>query len=251
MAEWRRNYSQDESTSTGDRPILLLPFRADDALVPGQSRDLILKEGRLFDLVQDAMDDHDSVIGAALLGEDGFLDVLSLCEIHHFEVHPGYRGKVTVSITLKAVGRAGITSMTEMKPIMRGYCQEIVDNVICDVSLASGIVDDIEAVVEDLSRRKDWHMQRQLYEKAYTLTLESLDQAFHPKDQIDGDRRVGDIIAASWAIFAVVSDKTILQKAMKIVDLVERLRFGLKAVLAEKYVMKPTNSLNDIDVGFE
>lgn len=251
LAEWRGRVvcPGAEGSSTRDRPILILPFKAEDALLPGQSRDLILKEGRLFDLVQDATDDHDSVLGAALLGDDGFLDILSLCEIHNFDVHSGYRGRVKVSITLRALTRARMTEIAEVKPIMKGSCREMVDDEVDDIASASVIIDDIESILGDLSRRKDWRNQRQLYDEAFALALESMSSAVG--SGLSEDKRLPEISAASWAIFAVVRDKRILLKAMKITDTLERLRIGLKALLAEKYHMAPITDFNDADVGFE
>lgn len=253
LVEWRGKVTRGEegSSTGGDRPILLLPFEAEDALLPGQSRDLILKEGRLFDLVQDAMDDYDSVIGAALLGDDGFLDVISLAEIHNFDVHSGYRGKVTVSITLKALGRAEMTELTEMKPIMRGYCKEIVDDTVHNIASATCIVRDIEAIIDDLSRRKDWCGRRQLYDEAYSHIIESITSS--SISRLDEDESLSKSFAASWAVFSVVRETSAFPDAMKIIDLVDRLRFGLKCVLAEKCQMAPIVNSNDagVDIGFE
>uniref|UniRef100_A0A7S4IN35 Lon N-terminal domain-containing protein n=1 Tax=Odontella aurita TaxID=265563 RepID=A0A7S4IN35_9STRA len=247
LVEWRDQGGSDAR----ERPILILPFKAEDALMPGQSRDLILKEGRLFDLVQDSMDDHGSVIGAAFVGEDGFLDVLSLCEIHGFEVHSGYRGKVTVSITLLALGRAEMTEIMEMKPTVKGYCEEMKDDKIFDIAMASGIVDDIEAIIEDLSRREDWRNQRKLYDDAYTRTVESF-ESVKPSSFSQFDQILSRITAKSWAIFAAVKDRSTELEALKTTDLIKRLRLGLKAVLVEKYRMEPSINLNaGLDVGFE
>ena len=110
-----------------DREILLLPFRATEALVPGQSVSIVLKEGRYMDLFQDCIDDHCSILGMALLGEDAILQAMVLCEIDDFRVDAGFRGKVTVQVTLRAVGRATVREITQMKPVMMAIGRELVD----------------------------------------------------------------------------------------------------------------------------
>jgi hypothetical protein len=53
-----------------------------EALVPGQSRTILLKEGRFFDLIDDAIDSHISIVGMVLMGDDGIIMAgMPLCQI--------------------------------------------------------------------------------------------------------------------------------------------------------------------------
>jgi hypothetical protein len=74
--------------------------------VLGQSVSIALNHGRYFDLVQDAVDDHASVLGMALMGEDGLLPTVVLCQMEDDDYHvdAGVRGRITVSVTLTGVG---------------------------------------------------------------------------------------------------------------------------------------------------
>lgn len=103
----------------------MLPFRAEQALVLGKSLSCTLKDGRFFDLFQDCIDEHSSVLGMALLGEDGILDHVILCEISDYSIDAGFRGRLTIHVTLTAVGRAALVQLTQMQPIMIALCREI------------------------------------------------------------------------------------------------------------------------------
>lgn len=71
--EWSDRGSED-NINNKPREVLLLPFAATEALLPGQSREIALKQGRFLELFDECMEDHDSVLGMALMGEDNFLD---------------------------------------------------------------------------------------------------------------------------------------------------------------------------------
>lgn len=101
---WRR-YASNES-------FLLLPLSINQALFPGQTSDtILLKEGRWFDLIDESIEDHQGWIGTVLMGQDGLLPILPICEIVQFELAAGYRGKVTATVQLKGVGRAKLVEL--------------------------------------------------------------------------------------------------------------------------------------------
>ena len=129
LSEWRQKLAADNSATPQPQPLLLLPFATSDILPIGQSTTIVLKEGRYYDLFQDCIDEYESIMGMAIMGDDGLCDTLMLCNISDFDVDAGYRGKVTVSVTLRAVGRAALVELVQMKPIMMGMCLQVVDEL--------------------------------------------------------------------------------------------------------------------------
>lgn len=225
ITEWRK---QD-----GDqlREVLMLPFRADKALVPGQSLSCTLNDGRFFDLFQDCVDEHCSVLGMALMGDDGILKTVVLCEINEYSVDAGFRGRITVRVTLKAVGRATLVEFVQTKPIMTAVCRELVDHdddaaTFIDPTSTAELLIDIQSVVHTLGKEKQFN-------EAYNLAL-------GPKFVTS---ELCDWTAASWAAFAVVADKSSVPKALSVTNLVDRLQLGLK-VLLEQFVRQSSSTVS-------
>eukprot|EP00980_Cylindrotheca_fusiformis_P008222 scaffold1736_cov127-Cylindrotheca_fusiformis.AAC.36 len=226
ILEWRR----ESELPAND--ICLLPFPTVEALVPGQSTTIILKEGRFFDLVDDAIENHCSIIGMVLMGDDGIiLDGMPLCEIVNMEIFPGFRGKVTAEITLESVGRARIIELTQLKPTMIGKCVEIVD----DPPSKSG---DYLNTSRDLARRLEETLKAMpdscyydSYSAAHSLALRVL---------ADDETNIGEaeeLAAASWAIIACLQPErrsSVAPKAVATTDLLERFQLGAKAILEEQ-----------------
>ena len=142
LAEWRdavperaagnsgTNGSGSGSGSRGSgrgRPIPMLPFPSEDVLVRGQSTTIVLREGRHHDLLDECVSGHGSLVGMALLDDDGLLEVMPLCEIGDVDVRAGYGLGVALHVTLRAVGRATIEEVTRMRPTMGGICCELAD----------------------------------------------------------------------------------------------------------------------------
>jgi len=224
----------------------MLPFRATEALVPGQSVSIVLKEGRFYDLFQDCMDCHSSVLGMALMGEDSILDTLVLCEIADFSVDAGFRGKVTVAVTLRAVGRATVREITQMKPIMMGVCRELRDSSVDDD--ATSFVDDIRSTVAVLGRQTEWDQACRMA-RDWCTTTTSADVS--PKDE-----QLGDVAAASWAALAVARDKTKIADAIALTNTTKRLQLALKVLLDETFDLNsgPSTTLqtdSETSGGFE
>ena len=74
LSEWRQGRAAvGPGGASQQTPLLLLPFPPSDLLPVGQSTTIVLKEGRYYDLFQDCIDDHESVLGMAILG-DSHLD---------------------------------------------------------------------------------------------------------------------------------------------------------------------------------
>jgi hypothetical protein len=199
------------------------------------------------------------MVGTILMGDDVLLNEMPLCHIRDFDVQSGFRGKVTVAVTLQAVSRVKLVEMTQMKPIMMGLCTELVDDeVTIDLSLANDLVNDIESIIDDLSRVKtSGGINRQsTYKKAYKLALEALTitrgdgRTKNPMDK-DERRSLSRLTAASWAVFTIASNKSSLYKAIATTNVVERLQLGLNTLLDEKF-QRSADSFNERDenIGF-
>jgi len=236
--------SSSNSAEAADREILLLPFRATEALVPGQSVSIVLKEGRYMDLFQDCIDDHCSILGMALLGEDSILNAMVLCEIDDFEVDAGFRGKVTVQVTLRAVGRATVKEITQMKPVMVAIGRELVDDkkqdpaVLLEESSAtesasettiSNLLKDIQSTIQALGRQAE-------FEQACQLIRDHVSSS-SPATSTDNDSGVSDELVVSWAIFAIALDKSQVAEAIARTNVVERLQLGLQVLVGETFDM--------------
>ena len=98
--EWRDKISStnsDSTTSTNNSttlPLLLLPFKPTQIILPGQSTKLQFKQGRYIDIIDEALTSYESVVGLSILDDDGLLYVI-LCEIDEesFVMNSvGYRG---------------------------------------------------------------------------------------------------------------------------------------------------------------
>jgi len=233
LPEWRQ-----QATIGDNRPILLLPFRANEAILRGQSTEIVLKDGRFFDLFQDTIDEHESILGMALMGDDRILDEIVLCQIHDFKVDAGFRGRITINVTLKAVGRATMVELTQMKPIMTGVCREVIDEppAADKMSSSRSLVSDIELIVQELK------LQPQ-YSEACKVAM----------DESIVDDKIRELTAASWAALVVSDNKAALNRAIACTSVTKRLQLGLKLLLEEKFKMSSSEQVpfQDNDVGFE
>lgn len=250
LLEWRDQQAHySESSMQNAKSLLLLPFSADEALVQGQCKEIVLKDGRFFDLFQDSIDDHESIVGMVLMGEDGMLNEFPLCEIHDFEVKMGFKGKLTVDVTLRAVGRARLNELIQMKPIMIGRCSELADDedtVTHEAMVyANEVVDSIERIIGELKTRGENNQHLGVaYNEAYDEALQvhrlSLGSRIKIKTSSTDElkRPFEELVAASWAVFAAVSDKSCVVRALQLTNFMDRLQFGLKMILEDKYLVK-------------
>lgn len=295
LAEWRAHHhgndNSDDNVSSADtkknnndnnvnsdRDILLLPFRIEEALVPGQSVAITLKHGRFMDLFHDAMDDHNNcILGMVLLDDDGIGScptTIVLCEIQDFQVDAGFRGKITIEVTLKAVSRASLRELTAWKPIMKGVCQELVDKTSNrdeynrdtdytaaasttnsssrEVGAETDLLDNIQSTLDVLDKQPQF---QQAYNQALCLGTTLKTDAVTSEDSMKPSRNssiaallennvsltVRDgLTAASWAVWAVADDQyesksVLLPQALSSTCALERLQLGLKVLLEERF----------------
>ena len=194
-------------------------------------------------------------MGMAIMGDDGLWDTVALCEIFDFDVDAGYRGKVTVSVTLRAVGRARLVELVQMKPVMMGLCLEMVDDEDVDgnddewTMAADELLGTIDSTVQSLgleSRYRDALelAQRTLVEGSVTLKEDLRDD--------DDQAMLLRVTAASWAVFGICTPAAApsgmitacLREAMAATSALERLKLGRKALL-EMMMYRGSETTND------
>jgi hypothetical protein len=234
FAEW-----QDDPSSPTD--LHLLAFPASEALIPGQSTTIVLKEGRFYDLMDDAIENHHSVIGMVLVGEDGIIfDGMPLCEIVSMEVKSGFRGKITIDMELESVGRAKLLELNQMKPTMMGSCIELVDNYnthkVSDLEKSQDMLMKLEKMIKDLNGGSFNSGYESACQRAFNVTTREHGLG-------EGNSQLCELAAASWAILACLPERpsTIASKAIATTDIFQRLQLGAKAILEEQ--IKQTTSL--------
>ena len=240
IAEWRAQCGHQCENAPTHGPatcsIPMLPLAPSQALLPGQtSGNIILKEGRWFDLLDEAVEDHCRVVGTSLMGPDGLLPVLPLCEIDHYELSAGYRGKVTASIRLRGVGRAQLLQLEQVKPFMVGRVQELYDERQLQddgggVELAD-ILRELETLVQDCGRLEDY---KSAYRPAREITPGKKQDSSHDRVCSAIER----LEAASWAATSLalpmdppdnMEDYAITKRyqALETVNAMERLRWAM------------------------
>lgn len=96
------------SSSSSPLPLLLLPFPPTQILLPGQSTTFQFKHGKYMDLIDDSITNYYGTLGFSILGDDGLLSTVVLCEIIEdtLDVKMGYRGFSSMEVGIRAVGRA-------------------------------------------------------------------------------------------------------------------------------------------------
>ena len=250
LSEWRQGFAADDphNAPLQPQPLLLLPFATSDILPIGQSTTIVLKEGRYYDLFQDCIDDYESIMGMVIMGDDGLCDTLVLCNISDFDVDAGYRGKVTVSVTLRAVGRAALVELVQMKPIMMGMCLEMMDeaqgagaggstDTDDEWTLAQELLGDIESILPTLGLEYQ-------YNDALDLAQRALIEDGTIEDDVEETENQSrlQMTAASWAVLGACmpnnsSDmiSSCLQEAMATTSPLIRLKLGRKALLEMMY----------------
>jgi hypothetical protein len=199
------------------------------------------------------MDEKNSIFGMAQMGDDGVLPVMPLCELVEFEVNSGFRGRVSVRVTFRAVARARLRNLTQLKPVMAGIVTELLDEGTADITAANELVDNVENLLHGFTQNGETPSvnPQQCYKKACELALETNTQGYLTTSQAKlGQRSVSELAAASWAVFATCSD-TNLYTALAMTNLTDRLQFGLDTLLHEKNTRNKDSYKTEDDLGFE
>lgn len=231
-------------------------------MLPGESRTLVLKEGRFIELVEEVTSEetYQNVMGIAVMGEDHLMSVVSLCEVTSYSLDAGFRGKVTATVTLHCVGRAKLDELQQVKPIMEGRCHELVDS-----SSPVGSADDDNQLVACQQVAKDIesllegaYFSSSQYQKAFWNSLTAL--GYQPTVLLTRDPSATntrkELEASSWATLSMLSTETSLRyQGLQTTDLLERLQLGRSGLLQEQMLSSPTrNTTCDSafdDSGFE
>lgn len=195
LLEWREVQETREMSR-----LLLLPYRESDILLPGQASQVVLKEGRHFDMVDEALEEHQSIIGQAVMGEDKLSSTLSLCHITDADVNSGYRGKITMTISLESVGKATLEELLAMKPVPQGYCSEVNEDwTNQELDKLLRLQKDVESTIfqlDALSPNDKTPAFHNRYEGALLALRKSQTTSSVDRDGIE---------ASSWAVFAALS----------------------------------------------
>ena len=101
--EWRKRHGSEVTA-----PLVLLPFEPLQVMLPEQVTTLEFKHGKFMDIIYDATETRDPVIGLSILSDDGLLPVCILAEVieDELDMRMGYRGFSCMSIGIRAVGPA-------------------------------------------------------------------------------------------------------------------------------------------------
>ena len=176
-------------------------------------------------MVEEALEDHHSMIGQAVMGEDSLASTLSLCHITETNVNSGYRGKITMTISLESVGRATLEELLALKPVPQGYCSELKEDwsnqELEELLRLQRQVESILFELDALSPNDDTSAFRTRYEGA-TSALRKL--------QDTGSSDLDGIEASSWAVFAalaVMENSFEPRKALESPTAMDRLIYGL------------------------
>jgi len=252
LKEWRdaihkktKRQHQQQHSNSGSTILPLLAFGVDDdsgLLVPGQSLNLVLKEGRFLDLFQDSIDDYHSMVGLVRMDDDGhFLPYMALCAVEDLDVNIGYRGKLTMDVTLRAVSRAVFSSeFTQTKPILMGFCNEIKDDNIHTINkesldICSDMANQIETIILSSSTINNSNdnnatgiINRHQYMEAYKSLLNTTTTTSKIIDRLN---------TISWSVFAAIpfQQQDEKQKILVGTSLEERLSLGLKILWNQQY----------------
>ena len=147
--EWRDKFSSTSSSktsiinnSTTTLPLLLLPFKPAQIILPGQSTKLQFKQGKYIDIIDEALTSYESVVGLSILDDDGLLPYVILCEINEesFVMNSvGYRGFSSVEVDVCAVGRAyRVTTTNDLNTEEEGKVEEARTFIIRDDTVSGG-----------------------------------------------------------------------------------------------------------------
>jgi len=195
---------------------LFLPFPPQDFLLPGQSRQLLLKEGRFFDMIEEVTEERNSFLGMSAMGPDGLLSYAMLCKIDQYELEAGYRGKVTATITLQAQEPLRVVEWTALRPLMRGVCCSVKEESWTEKE-AEEARDLVTFLEINLSSR-----QRVMYDEALAMAKGVIESTE------DG---ASSLQASSWAIFAALGQPA---RAMECQGRLDRLQTGVRLLLNDQ-----------------
>jgi hypothetical protein len=266
IVEWRDTcFSASECLTELRKPVCLLPFDYEEALVQGQTKELRLYEERFIHLFEDVMENHEGVLAMALLSEEeeAILSSVPLCEVADYTRMAGEFG---IFLTIKCVGRVELMDVDQDGQYMVAECIEIMDSGSPDLSQANLVADSIDKMVKKMSRIEEELSDRleeqvklgklpdgieflndsdnfcddndddvpnrlERYQGAFENALESDSQGYMLSSSSQSKRSIQELTAISWAAFATEAvddlDAQFRVQALDTDNLVERLKLGL------------------------
>lgn len=201
-----------------------------------------------MDMIDESLTLYESVVGMSVLDQDGVLPVVVVCEVieEEVDVKSGYRGFSSMEVGLRAVGRMwrwdeaqggrDISKKTDrvfhgrkvLDDIQIGQFMEYEDDELTD--------SEVDKCLDYLTR-----IESVLRLPSQFLTMPTICEESNCEQVLYADAfkylalQMGDVAAASWAVFALLGDdikiSSIIIQALCTANTTERLRLGLAAVL--------------------
>jgi Lon protease-like protein len=129
------------------KSICLLPFPYEEVLLQGETKQLRLYEDRFIKLFDDCIQNHAGVVAMGLLAESGIIQAVPLCEIESYNRMKEFG----IFVTIRAVGRAKLTEITQQAPYIKAVCTEISDKLPPKMELANLLGNKVESIMTSLS----------------------------------------------------------------------------------------------------
>jgi hypothetical protein len=240
IPEWKAKYS---ASNEGSLPLLLLPFEPTQIPLLGQHTKLTFRHGKYMDMIDQSLTSYESVIGMSVLYQEALLPIAVVCEVieEELDIKSGYRGFTSMEIGLRAVSRVMRCSENPdeyttnyfhgrkaLNDIQLGQFIEYQDDALTERELLMCAehlknIESLLALPSQFLTNPGGHQllsrMRKLYADAHTYLAPQM----------------GDVAAASWAVFTLLEDDTKISSAIVQVlstkNTLERLRLGLAAVL--------------------
>jgi len=232
--EWRMRHGSDPTA-----PLVLLPFEPSQIILPGQVTTLEFRHGRFMDLIDDAIENRDSVIGLTILSDDGLLSVCILAEVleDELDMKMGYRGFSSMSVGIRAIGRAHrvkevpgsdgmLWAKTAQEAIHLGQFVEYEDRDLTDDQMRKGreILDEVSLSIP----------HNDVYNSTYHRAYDFLKNNAQMKSSVVDEEKLA-LQASSWTIFSSILDidserrtlpPSVISEAIKTKNTLKRLRIA-------------------------
>lgn len=269
VPEWKAKFSTFTNSTQScvtSLPLLLFPFESTQIPLPGQHTKLKFRHGKFIDMIDESLTSYESVLGMSILDEDGLLPIVVVCEVIEEEVYvnSGYRGFSSVEVGLRAVGRMELwgsppqvqsnTPVSEdifhgskpLNTIQLGHFIDYQDHALSEIEIEKCLeylktIDSLSILPSQFLTAPHDYLEltdkQMLYTDAYSYLI-----------SLTTEDQYSKIIAASWAIFALLDDESkvspIIIQAISTNNTAERLRLGLAALLESKSSV-PSNNYDE------
>lgn len=152
IAEWRDlvydgplDPTVKASTTSLPRAITILPFPFDEVLIQGETKQLRLYEDRFLHLFDEAV--QHGVVGMGLLAQSGLIQTIPICEIEAYN----RMDEFGIFVTIRAVGRAQLLTLTQQEPYIKAVCVELADELPTNLDMGNLLASTIEQALVAVS----------------------------------------------------------------------------------------------------